>query len=59
MQDQKFKALMKETSDVHCEMGLHTLKFPLLHHAVGDLHRFRSLGLLNSSAFKQYNVHIK
>lgn len=33
----KFKALMEKMFDVHCQMGLYTLKFYFIEHIVQDL----------------------
>lgn len=37
MEVQKFKELVKETFDAHCDTGLYTLKFHFLDHFVEDL----------------------
>lgn len=56
---QNFKVLMKEMLDVHCKVGLYTLRHHLLDHFVEYLDQFESLELLNSSESRRYSFHIK
>lgn len=55
---QKFKALVEEKFDAHCETGLYILKFYLLDH-VEVLDLFESLDVFTSFAFERFIVHIK
>lgn len=51
VEGQKFKELVKETFDAHCEAELYTLELHSLDHVVEELDLFGSLELLNSAAF--------
>lgn len=44
---------------VHCELGLFTMKLRLLDHLCEDLEKFRSIQLLDTASYEQFNAVLK
>lgn len=55
----KFKKLVNDVFETHCDAELYTMKFDLLDHLVEDLSKFGALERHDSSGFKLVNAQVK
>lgn len=56
---EQFKRSLEMTFSDHCNFGLYTLKFHLLHHVIKYLQLLGTMSILDALTFEHYNVNIQ